>query len=1201
MENSHYKKLKFFTFLFLLSFLILNLNFVSSANWDNRYVYDNQTKTALIENAWGLPIIGKDLAILTLTSEERVRVPRGVDRLVGTFNFTAFDDFNFIFEDLFLTNLRNGNAISRGQQFKYKKYKTISVDDYQTVCQNYTSVNGTTAQNCTQEEIGNHLEEVFDWIPITNPTNNFSKDVTYEIGVFVDVEKGDWGDWIPKLMGVEIVEWATWTESLNVDLQAYYKLDETSGDAIDSTPNQYNGTVSDTTRGITGIINNSYFFNGINSSVAYGKPPGLVFKDAFTINLWVNWTENGSDNGIIGRFDSASTKSYTLAMDDAGVEKGEPFLVLSSDGSANSFSDRFGVAVLESQWAMVTATYSKADSNVSFYINGTHIGGGSLSVDLFNGTSSFIIGNFYNASANSHRGGLDEIGLWNRSLSPAEVEQLYNNGTGITYIGTFGPSVTILYPQNITYGSSVTQLNYSVDAGADKCWSSTDQGATNSSPVSAGTNFTLASVGGQNIWRVYCNDTEGTNSDTVYFFINKTVITNLLSPANDSNSTITITNFSVNSTPLNTNLTNVTLYIWYDNGTLILTNTTLLSGTASVQTNFTQNLSQGNLIWNAETCGEDVACNFDTNRTLEIHTTPSTVIIHYPNETITYLTPGGNLTLNWSILEAGQNLSEHITNCSYIYNGTETFLNLTQCIEINETSFLYLDGINNLTFKAVEEFGLITTNETSWDFLFEKYNVTFDNQTFEGTQETFTAEVILGGGASLTQAILYYNDTNYSTSVVFTGGEYTITSSITIPLIDQDTNFSLGFFLVVGGTTYDLETFNQTALSINLSACGPSNDTVINMSLYNEETKASILGNIEVNAQTISKTSNEVTSSTNISFTNVSSGRICLSPVEAYTFLYFSSEIRYSATDFVPEFYYIQLADMDDYPRNLSLFDLASNDSTEFLVKYQDDNLITVEGAIVQLQRKYISENAYEVVEAPLTSDEGTAVVHIDLNTIKYRVSVVKDGVLLDFFDNVVFDCENELSGECTKLLLGKLDPQNDIPLTNLTDFSYSISSVNNTITTAFVVPSGTPSNVNVVLTQLDQFGNETTCNQSVISSAGTIDCTFNDTIGESYLSLSISKDGEPKAQQTYIVVDDSDLDFLGNNFFIVVIILLSLVGMAFASPEWMIINAVITLLIGGAFWLLNGVDFVMGLGSLMWLVISTIILIIKLSKQEDR
>ncbi len=1170
--------------IFVLLLLVVNVSLVSSADWDNTYDYDPETKTATVENWFGA---GADLAYITLTSPNNVMVARGVDRLVGTFNFTTTGDFEDTFGDIYLEDVASDKEISRGKQFKYKKYTNISVDDYETICEDVVVWNGTE-ESCTQIEIGSHWEIKTDWIPISNPTNTFYEGVTYEVGVFVDVEAGDYGDWIPSIMGIEIKEWATWTESLNVGLFVGYNFDEqdTSGTGkIIDILNNNNGTNAGTTN-TTGIIQTAYDYDSDYINIPNDQFEGL---GTFSMSYWI-FPDTG-DAGIHRAFREGSF--YT------GYDNNRIAVFFDTSGVDCSVGASSGIT--GGSWYHVLFSYNGTGLNL--YLDGVSIDNVSCSGGIASLSENAAFGARDDGSPDQFwEGKIDKAYFWNRSVSASEVEQLYNSGDAITFINIFEPQILIIFPENITYNETITELNYNVDAG-DRCWFSDNGGTTNSSDVPAGTNFTgLLSVPLENNWTVFCNNSNFVGSDTVTFFVNQSSQTELIAPADGANSTITLINFAINSTPTNTNLSNVTLYIWHINETLLSTNITSLSGDVEVQTNFTPNLTQGNFIWNAETCGLEGGCLFaDDNRTLTVHTTPSSVVIHFPNETINFLEAGGNLTLNWTISEPGQNLTEHIINCSYLYNGVTTGLNKSQCIEINETSFLYIDGFNNLSFTVLEEFGLTTTNFTTWDFLFEKYNVTFDNQTFEGTQEIFTAEIILSGGASITQAIFYYNDTNYTTSIISSGGEYVVVASITIPLVEEDTNFSLGFYIVIEGTTYNLDTFTQEVLSINFSACGTRNDTVLNMSLFNEETKVSILGDIEINAQAISKTSGDITASINISFVNVSYGAICMSPLEAYSNLYFSSEIRYVASDFVPEFYYIQMADMADYPRNLSLFDLAINDSTEFLVTYQDDSLIPTEGAIIQLQRKYIAEDAFEVVEAPLTSNAGTAVLHIDLNTNRYRASVVKDGVLLDFFNNIVFDCENELSGECTELLLGSINPQNNIPLTNLTDFVYSISSVNNTITTTFIVPSGTPSTVNVVLTQLDQFGNETTCNQTVISSAGTIDCTFVNTIGDSFLSLKISKDAELQAQQTYIVVEDSTLNFLGNNFFILIIIMLSLVGMAISSPEWMIINAVMVMLIGGAFWLVNGMNFVMGLGSLVWLVISAIILIIKLAKQEDR
>ena len=132
-------------------------------------------------------------------------------------------------------------------------------------------------------------------------------------------------------------------------------------------------------------------------------------------------------------------------------------------------------------------------------------------------------------------------------------------------------------------------------------------------------------------------------------------------------------------------------------------------------------------------------------------------------------------------------------------------------------------------------------------------------------------------------------------------------------------------------------------------------------------------------------------------------------------------------------------------------------------------------------------------------------------------------------------------------------------------------------------------------------FGNESKCNQTIVSSGGSIDCTYGDTIGDSFLIIEISKNGLLQGQQGFVVVEDSGFSWLDNNYMILLILLLTLVGMAFASPELTLIIGFVVMVLGGAFWLIKGMDFVIGLGSLAWLLVAIIILIYKIAKQEDR
>lgn len=641
-------------------------------------------------------------------------------------------------------------------------------------------------------------------------------------------------------------------------------------------------------------------------------------------------------------------------------------------------------------------------------------------------------------------------------------------------------------------------------------------------------------------------------------------------------------------------LDNATYYIWRDNNTLFNKSTfdvDLLTNSTNIS--FSGFNSDG-YIWNVVVCGNNATatvCSDSTiNSTFSVDNLPPEIIINSPTGIIDFGSLSINESLNWSVSDA------NINSCWFNYNN----INTTVLCASNLTNFT-LTTQKNLTFYANDSFNNINSNFNSWDYKVLQINQTFNNLTFSSAEEIFTLDFLLGGGFSISSAFMNYNNTNHTSTILSLGDSRRLSNTINVPSVSEDTNFTFNFLIDLGSEIISSLSSKQQVSTINMTNCSGGGTVILNMSLFDERLKTSINGDIEINAQALDKNSLNNAGFSNLIYNDVPSGSVCITLTEALDNLYLDAEIKYSSDNYEPELYYIQRADLSNYPINLSLFDLLTNESTEFLVTYQDNDLILVSEAIIQLQRKYVSEDLYEVVEAPLTSDSGTAVIHVDLDTNIYRATIVKDGETLDFFDNIVFHCESELSGQCTQELLGIIDPQNDVSIESLTDFSYLISQNNDTITTAFSIPSGVPQIVNVLLTQVDQFNNTFLCNQTVFSSAGAIGCDITPTIGDSFLNLKIKRENLLQAEKDYLVQEDASLQFLGNNYFILFILMLSVVGMAFSSPEWIVINGVITMVLAGGLYLAQGVDFVVGLGNLIWLIIGAVILIYKMAHQEDR
>ncbi len=136
---------------------------------------------------------------------------------------------------------------------------------------------------------------------------------------------------------------------------------------------------------------------------------------------------------------------------------------------------------------------------------------GYFNVTMSNGSTT----NWYKNMA-SLADGSYSFSVWAQNVSGTWVQTQRR----FLSIDASNPTISIAYPANTTYTSNVNSFNYTfTETNPDKCWYSTNGGATNSSAVTCGTNFTgLSSAEGSNTWTVYINDTYGNkNSASVTF------------------------------------------------------------------------------------------------------------------------------------------------------------------------------------------------------------------------------------------------------------------------------------------------------------------------------------------------------------------------------------------------------------------------------------------------------------------------------------------------------------------------------------------------------------------------------------------------------------------------------------------------------------------------------------------------------------
>ena len=180
----------------------------------------------------------------------------------------------------------------------------------------------------------------------------------------------------------------------------------------------------------TGLIGQCFTSNGINSYVSYNTA-SLNFTNSFSASFWVKTTTlQVGTNGLISSYDySSSNYGYYIGLNT--TNKIELFWNNTTDNlyvSTNS--------IIQNQWNHIVVIWDKINTNWKVYVNNVldiNTTVASANNIRYLGSEKSNICSIYNDAANSLNGNIDAISMWNKTLTNAEVNELYNGGSGKQY------------------------------------------------------------------------------------------------------------------------------------------------------------------------------------------------------------------------------------------------------------------------------------------------------------------------------------------------------------------------------------------------------------------------------------------------------------------------------------------------------------------------------------------------------------------------------------------------------------------------------------------------------------------------------------------------------------------------------------------------------------------------------------------------
>lgn len=207
------------------------------------------------------------------------------------------------------------------------------------------------------------------------------------------------------------------TNPLNA-LVSTWKLDESSGSAVDAKGVNnltYNAGV---TQNVSGKIGTAYSFNGTTGYM--GPVDAYKYTTALTVSVWFKSTSTGTNKTVVANYFTNTGDGWHLTKDEYGR-----FAFWVGNAGVSPIGRTTAFALTDQTiWNHCVATFD--GTNQRIYINGVKVTTGTTwnFPIAYNASNRFTIGKIMNASQ-FFEGEADNVSIWNAVLTDAQVKDLY--------------------------------------------------------------------------------------------------------------------------------------------------------------------------------------------------------------------------------------------------------------------------------------------------------------------------------------------------------------------------------------------------------------------------------------------------------------------------------------------------------------------------------------------------------------------------------------------------------------------------------------------------------------------------------------------------------------------------------------------------------------------------------------------------------
>ncbi len=218
-------------------------------------------------------------------------------------------------------------------------------------------------------------------------------------------------------------------------LIGYWNFEEgdPNATATDRSGSGNNGTLTNGPTVTSGIIGQALKFDGSNDYVEIADNNALDLTTSGTISAWINVTSQPAGNGFIVNKainESTTPNGYSISyIANGGCSSGYQIRIDIGNGTSYNAPGLCGTLSLN-RWYHLAGTWSSGGT-VVVYLDGAQAGSVANTVTPTNNATTLTIGAGRNTGSidDFFTGKIDEVRLYNRALSAAEIAAIYQTTT----------------------------------------------------------------------------------------------------------------------------------------------------------------------------------------------------------------------------------------------------------------------------------------------------------------------------------------------------------------------------------------------------------------------------------------------------------------------------------------------------------------------------------------------------------------------------------------------------------------------------------------------------------------------------------------------------------------------------------------------------------------------------------------------------